>query len=79
MYHVCAWWPLRPEEDIRFLGIRDTDSCGTHWCWDLNPGPPEEQPVVLTAEPPSTPVALQFQFLEVFVLFSFCMRWAFPM
>lgn len=45
---ACVPGALRPEEDVRFLGIRVVDSsellCG---CWD----PLEEQPLLLTAEP----------------------------
>jgi hypothetical protein len=37
---VCAWFPKKPEQAIRFPGARVIVSyeppCG---CWDLNPGP----------------------------------------
>ena len=44
-------------EGVRILGARVTDSgeltCG---CWKLNPGPLEEQPVLLTTEPSLQPL-----------------------
>ena len=37
---------------VRFPGTRITDSCELLCgCWELNLGPLEEQPVLLTAEP----------------------------
>ena len=39
-------------EDVRSPGTAVTDSCELLcWCWALNPGPLEEEPVLLTAEP----------------------------
>ena len=51
--HVCA--PLtclvRPEGGDRSPGTGVTDSCEPpRGCWELNPGPLEEQPVLLTDE-----------------------------
>jgi hypothetical protein len=36
--------------------------CG---CWELNSGPVEEQPVLLTAEPSPQPTAFQVSLLEI--------------
>lgn len=51
VYHVHAWCPWRPEQSVRCLGTRDTDSweplCG---CWESNLDPLEGLHVVLTAE-----------------------------
>ena len=44
------------------------------WCWEMNPGPLEEQPVLLTAEPSLWPIGLIF----VVVCLGFCfvhLRW----
>jgi hypothetical protein len=47
-----ALYSQRPEEDIRSSGTRVADDCGLPCdCWELNPGPLEEQPVLLTIEP----------------------------
>ena len=52
-------------EGIRSSGTGVTDSCELPCgCWGLNPGPLEEQPVVLTAEP-----SLQLD-LNLFFFFS---------
>ena len=42
-----AWW-----EGVRAPGTEATDSCELQCgCWELNPGPVGEQPVLLIAEP----------------------------
>jgi hypothetical protein len=53
VYHVCNWWPQMSEE-----GTSDSPSpavmCGcdqTCSCSELNPGPLQEQQVLLTTEP----------------------------
>lgn len=47
-------------EDVR-SGTRVTDSCDLPYrCWGLNPGPLEEQPVLLTAE-----LSLQSLYLDL--------------
>ena len=63
------------------LGTGVTDRCELHWlsqaCWELNPGPLEEQPVLLTTEPSSSPrimllllLLFLFSFLFLLVCFS---------
>lgn len=43
--------PQESEEGVRSLGTGVTDDCEPpHWCWELNPGPLQEQQVLLTAE-----------------------------
>ena len=40
--------PRRLEEGVRSSGTRGTDICVlTCWCWERNPCPLEEQPVLL--------------------------------
>lgn len=41
MHHMSTW---RPEEDARSPGTRVPGGC-----WEMNVGPPEEQPVFLSA------------------------------
>ena len=46
---------------MRVLDLGVTDSCKLpSGCWELNPGPLEEQPVLSTAEPPLQPVVPLF-------------------
>jgi hypothetical protein len=52
MYHMCIWRPWKPEDGIRFPVIGVTGSCKLPCgCWELNPGPLQEQPVLLTIPP----------------------------
>ena len=52
----CAQSPQRPKEGIRFSGTGITDRCEpAGGCWELNLGPLEKQPVLLTAEPSLQP------------------------
>jgi hypothetical protein len=50
MYHLCVWCTWGPEKGVESSGIGVTDGyelpCG---CQELNPGPLEEQPVLLTS------------------------------
>lgn len=50
--HICAWYPWKLEEEIRFSGTEVTGrcelSCGR---WELNPGLLVEHPVFLATEP----------------------------
>lgn len=55
MYHVSAQCPWKSEESIRSLGNGVTRSYG------LNPGPLEEQPVLLTSE-------LSFELIQILFL-----------
>jgi hypothetical protein len=54
---MCLQHSWRQEEVVRSSGKRVTDccepSCG---CWELNPGPLEEQPVILTPETSLQPI-----------------------
>jgi hypothetical protein len=53
---TCALSPWGPEEDMRPPGTGVTDGCELPCgCWKLNPGPLEEQPVLLTAKPSLQP------------------------
>jgi hypothetical protein len=57
--HVCAphlQCLQRPEEGVRSPGAEDTDSCELP-CgyWELNLGPRQESPVLLTTEPSLQP------------------------
>lgn len=48
---MYAWFPWRSEETLEYPGTGVTHSyeppCG---CWESNPGPLQEQQVLLTAE-----------------------------
>lgn len=77
VYHIYAWCPRRPKEGLRTHGPGVTDSydlsCG---CWKSNPGPVDEEPVLLTAEPS----LLWFPFFgggDIIVLFGvvFTLQW----
>lgn len=51
--YVCVWLgPWRPEEDVRYprTGVID-DYKLLYGCWELNQGPLQEQPLLLTFEP----------------------------
>ena len=63
LMYICA----RRGRQIPGTGV--TDSCELPCgCWELNPGPLEEQPVLLTAEP--SPQLLHSSFWESFSFFS---------
>jgi hypothetical protein len=52
VYHLCAWYPWKPEEDVLIPGTRVIHSyespCG---CWELNSGRLEEQSLLFTTKP----------------------------
>jgi hypothetical protein len=63
--HVCLC------EGVRSLGTRVTDSCELPCgCWEFNPGPLEEQSVVLTAEPSLQPQTIQIFKRRWYILMS---------
>lgn len=51
LYHLSAWYPWKLGEGVGPSGTGVTDGyeppCG---CWELNLGPLEEQPVLVTIE-----------------------------
>lgn len=48
---IYAWSPTKPERGVRSPGGVVTDSCEPpRGCWELNPGPGREQPVLLANE-----------------------------
>ena len=52
IHRVCPWGLQRPEESFGCPGAGLTDGnelCSSE-CWELNPGPLEDQPMLLTAE-----------------------------
>lgn len=56
--HLHAWYSLKLEEDSWTWNYRLLwATCG---CWTSNPGPLDEQLVLLTAEPSSSPTSLSF-------------------
>lgn len=58
-----AWYPLKPEEDSWTWNYRWLWAiCG---CWMSHPGPLDEQPVLLTAEPSSSPTLMSFSVSQV--------------
>jgi hypothetical protein len=48
VYHVCACCPGAQKRESDSLGLKFEPLFG---CWELNSGPLEEQPMLLTAEP----------------------------
>ena len=69
MVHVCLYRmgtlsARRPEEDAT---SPMAELWATMWCWELNPGPLEEQPVLLTIKPlPQPPnILLYYQNEEI--------------
>lgn len=51
VHHTPTWHPRRPEEGAESSETRATDSCEPSCrCWELNPVPPQEQQILLTAE-----------------------------
>ena len=51
---MFAWCPEKPEEDIGYPETGLTNSCELLCgCWELNSGPLEGHPLLLTAEPSS--------------------------
>jgi hypothetical protein len=60
--YVCAPYVPGVQEDQKIFQIpesRVTDACESLCgCWELNPGPLQEQPVLLTSEsPPQFPLS----------------------
>lgn len=54
VHHVCAWYLWRPEESVGSSRTRVTGSCEPSYrCRRLNPDPPQDQQVLLIAEPSS--------------------------
>ena len=59
--HICAWSLWRPEDSLRSSGTEVTGNCEMPCgCWDLNPGPLEEQPMFLITGPSLQPLSLYF-------------------
>lgn len=56
IHHECVWCLQRSEESIRFLGTGVMDGseppCG---CWEVNPGPLQEQQTFSPTEPSFQP------------------------
>lgn len=51
MYHIHVWCLQRPEEGKGSLAIGVTNSCELpRGCQESNPGPLQEQPVLLTSK-----------------------------
>lgn len=56
VYRMCTLLPTEDKEGIGPLGTRVEDGCEPAWGrWESEPGPPGEQPVLLTAEPSLAP------------------------
>lgn len=65
LYHLCAWCPWKPVEGVKCPGT-GVKGVGVE---ESNPGPWEEQLVILTTEPPLCPDIFQvhtekFQFIR---------------
>lgn len=62
--HVCLCTTYIPgtekaEEGVGFPGTRVTGSCELLYCWELNLGFLEKQPVLLTVEPLIQPIYMK--------------------
>lgn len=53
VHYMYAWWPKMPEGDARSHGTRITGYESLHRCWEWNPGPLEDELVLLTVKPTS--------------------------
>lgn len=66
-------YPQRSAKIDRSLGTRITESCGLPW-WvrELNPDPPQEQPMLVTAELPlqASDISILFLFKINFIIYS---------
>jgi hypothetical protein len=58
VYYLHAWYTQRPEKDVESLGTRVSWCVGG--CWESNPGPWEEKPVLFTAGPSLLPLKINF-------------------
>ena len=66
---VCALCPQKSEDGMGSPGPGVRDSCRLLCgCWELNPGPMEEQPVLLTTEPSLQPQLYIFKGILGWVL-----------
>ncbi|ERE84501.1 E3 ubiquitin-protein ligase [Cricetulus griseus] len=53
---LYAWYPRKPEKGIGYFGNGVIDSCELPCgCWESNPGPLQEQQVLLTMGPSLQP------------------------
>jgi hypothetical protein len=66
---MCVQWPWRPEAPVRSPGTGVTNGCKPP-CggWELNPGPVEEQPVLLTNEELSSATLILFKLKHFSIL-----------
>lgn len=63
VHQVCGWYSQNLDEGVRSPGTRIADCCV---CWEPNPGPQQEQQVLLTTEP-------SFHSLFYFLNSEYCM------
>lgn len=71
--HVCYIHatPVGAKEDISLLGTGVPVGCEPPCrCWEVNPGPLEEHPVLLTSKPSLQPLALIIIFLNNLILWK---------
>lgn len=69
-YHVHAWCPGGQKRVSDPLGLELPSVC-----WELNPGPVEEQPVLLTTEPSLQPCLIFFQSPDWNCCLEHCCYW----
>lgn len=65
IYDCISHAPGGPEEGVEFPGIGVSEGCT---CWEPNPSPLKEQPMLLTVKAPLQP---QRVFICLFVCFDF--------
>lgn len=71
VYNMLAGCPQKPEEDLGCPGTVITDGCELLYeYWELNSGPPEGNPMLLTAE---SYLWAQILIIKILLLYLFCM------
>ena len=58
LFLMCV--PMKTIQDVISPETGVSDSCETCGCWELNPGPLEEQPVLVRVEPFQPPQEVKF-------------------
>lgn len=60
VHHFCAWSLQRPIEGVRSAEVVDSSELA-FGCWELNPDPLKDQPLLTMAEPFLLPKQLLFR------------------
>jgi hypothetical protein len=72
LYYMHAWWLQRPEEGVQSPETGVVGSCNLPCgCWEPNPGPLKEQPVLLKDELSVQSFPFFFMMLELITGFRY--------